>query len=222
MPVDPDAAVEITAFNRVPPFAQGLVRDLRLRWALEEIGLPYRTRLMDGMSPRPEGYVKEQPFEQVPTYHEGDVHLFESGAILLHIAEKDERLMPRDPAERGRTIAWLFSALNSVEPAIMNLIVIDVFAAGEEWAKLGRPRAEETARQKVGRVSAWLGDKEYLENRFTVADLLMVTVLRNLRHTRLVEEFPNLAAWKARCEARPAFQHALDAQCADFKELEAA
>lgn len=222
MPVDPNAAVEITAFNRVPPFAQGLVRDLRLRWAFEEIGLPYRTRLMDGMSPRPEGYVREQPFEQVPTYSEGDVHLFESGAILLHIAEKDERLMPRDPAGRGRTITWLFSALNSVEPAIMNLVTIDVFAAGEEWAKLGRPRAEDVVRQKLGRLSVWLGERDYLEERFTAADLLMVTVLRNLRHTKLVEEFPNLAAWKARCEARPAFQRALDAQCADFKELEAA
>lgn len=222
MPMDPDAPIEITAFNHVPPFAQGLVRDLRLRWALEEIDLPYRTRLMDGMSPRPAGYVKEQPFEQVPTYHEGDVHLFESGSILLHIAEKDERLMPRDPAGRGRTITWLFSALNSVEPAIMNLVVIDVFAAGEEWAKLGRPRAEETARQKLGRVSVWLGESEYLEDHFTAADLLMVTVLRNLRHTKLVEEFPNLVAWKARCEARPAFQRALDAQFADFREKEAA
>ena len=217
MPLDPAAAIEITAFRWVPEFAQGVVRDLRVRWALEEAGLAYRVRLLDAMSDRPVDYYCEQPFGQVPFYSEADLRLFESGAIVQHIGEKDERLLPRDPVSRARAIQWTYAALNSVEPALQNLVLIDVFYAGEEWAKLRRPGAEEFARLKLKRVADWLGDKQWLEgDRFTIGDLMMVTVLRNLRHTGLVAEQPNLGAFLARGEARPAFQRALADQLAVF------
>lgn len=218
MPVSPNASAEITAFNWVPPFARGLVRDLRVRWACEEIGLPYRVRLLDARGPKPADYVKEQPFEQVPCFRDGALQLFETGAILLHLGENDERLLPREAVARSRATAWLIAALNSVEPAIQNLASIDLFYANEEWAKLRRPGAVEFAQLKLSRVSAWLGEREWLEDRFTVGDLMMVTVLRNLRHTDLLSGFPNLVALQARAEARPAFQAALAAQLADFED----
>ncbi|WP_118857908.1 glutathione S-transferase family protein [Sphingomonas mesophila] len=216
MPIDPSAEIEITAFRWVPPFAAGLVRDQRLRWALEEIGLPYRVRLL-GFE-RPADYVKEQPFDQVPTYREGELLMFETGAIVQHIGEKDERLLPRDPVGRMRAIQWCFAALNSVEPAITNFSLIDIFYADQEWAKLRRSGAEEFARLKLKRVADWLGTREWLEDRFTIGDLLMVTVLRNLRQTDLVNAHPVLGPYLARGEARPAFQRALADQLATFAE----
>jgi hypothetical protein len=139
MPVDPNAPVRISAFNWVPPFAQGQVRDLRPRWALEEAGIAYAVRKLDAMAERPADYYGEQPFGQVPSYRDGNVLLFESGAIVLHIGRDCETLLPADPAARARATAWLIAALNSVEPYVMQLATIDVFAAGEEWAKLRRP-----------------------------------------------------------------------------------
>jgi glutathione S-transferase len=214
MPINPNAAIEITAFRWVPEFAQGVVRDLRARWALEEAGLDYRVRLLDQQ--RPPEYLLEQPFDQVPILKDGEVQIFESGAIAQYIGEKSEALLPRDTQDRYRAIQWTYAALNSVEPAILNLLLIDLFFTGEEWAKLRRPGAEEFARLKLKRVSDWLGDKEWLEGRFSIGDLLMVTVLRFLRHTKLVAEFPNLAAYLARGEARPAFKRALADQLATF------
>jgi glutathione S-transferase len=222
MPKDPSAAIEISAFSWVPDFAKGLVRDMRLRWALEEAGLPYRVRLLDAKAERPQDYFQEQPFGQVPIFVEGDLHMFESGAILLHIGERSETLLPKDEIGRARATCWLIAALNSIEPMIFELVNIDVFNAGEEWARLRRPEAERKVRGRLKQLSGWLQDKDYLEARFTVADLIMTTVLRNLRHTRLVGEHANLAAYVARCEARPAFQRALAAQLADFEEREAA
>lgn len=222
MPIQPDAAIEISAFDWVPDFARGLVRDLRIRWALEEAGLPYRVRLLDATAARPQDYFLEQPFGQVPVFIEGDVHMFESGAIVLHIAERSAALLPEDLLGRNRATCWLIAALNSVEPMIMELINIDVFNAGQEWAKLRRPEVESKIRERLGRLSDWLGGKDYLEGRFTAGDLIMTTVLRNLRHTGLVAEHPGLAAYVGRCEARPAFQRALAAQLGDFKEREAA
>ena len=216
MPVAPNAEIEITAFRWVPDFAAGLVRDLRVRWALEEAGLDYRVRLLG--EKKPPDYVREQPFEQVPTYRDTQVQIFETGAIVQYIGENEERLLPRDPQGRYRAIQWTFAALNSVEPALQNLVLVDIFFPDEQWAKLRRPSAEEFARVKLKRVSDWLGDKEWLEDRFTIGDLILVTVLRNLRHTKLVAEFPNLAAYQARGEARPAFQRALADQLAVFKE----
>ena len=217
MPVNPNASIEITAFKWVPPFAQGLVRDLRVRWALEEAGLDYKVRLLG--QPRPADYVKEQPFDQVPCFSDGTVNIFESGAIVQYIADKSEVLLPTDPQGRFRAIQWTYAALNSVEPAIQNVFAVTVFYADEEWAKLRRPGAEEFARLKLKRVSDWLGDKQWLEgDRFTIGDLMMVTVLRNLKHTGMVAEFPNLDAYLKRGEARPAFQQALADQIAPFRE----
>ena len=218
MPVNPNAPIEITAFKWVPDFAAGLVRDLRVRWALEEAGLDYRVRLL-GESKPPE-YVREQPFEQVPTYRDGTVQIFETGAIVQYIGEQDERLLPRDSQGRFRAIQWTSGALNSVEPALQQVVLCDIFYPNEEWSRLRRPGAADFARLKLKRVSDWLGDKDWLEDQFTIGDLLMVTVLRNLRHTKLVAEFPNLEAYKARGEARPAFQRALADQLAVFKENE--
>ncbi|MGI8527173.1 MAG: glutathione S-transferase family protein [Pseudolabrys sp.] len=217
-----DADIEITAFDWVPPFAAGQVRDLRVRWALEEAGLSYHVRLLDGGKERPAEYFREQPFGQVPFYREDDLRLFETGAILQHIGEKDERLLPRDPIGRAHAIQWTYAALNSVEPALMSLAVIDLFYSGEEWAKLRRPGAEEFAKLKLKRVADWLGERQWLEHRFTIGDLMMVTVLRILRHTDLVAERSNLAAYLARGETRPAFQRALAAQFGDFKSRDAA
>ena len=214
MPLNPNAAIEITAFSWVPQFAQGVVRDLRARWALEEAGLDYRVRLLG--QPRPTEYLREQPFDQVPCFNDGKVRIFESGAIVQYIGETSEELLPRDSQGRFRAIQWTYAALNSVEPAILNLLQIDIFFRDEEWAKRRRPGAEDFVKLKLKRVSDWLGDKEWLEDRFTIGDLVMITVLRFLRHTDLVTGFPNLAAYLKRGEARPAFQRALADQLAVF------
>jgi glutathione S-transferase len=217
MPVNPNAAIEITAFRWVPEFAQGVVRDLRARWALEEAGLDYRVRLLG--QERPSDYLKEQPFDQVPTLREGDLQIFESGAIAQYIGEKSETLLPLDKRERFRAIQWTYAALNSVEPAILNLLLIDIFFTGEEWAKLRRPGAEDFTKLKLKRLSDWLGDKQWLEgDRFTIGDLIMITTLRFLRHTDLVAGFDNLDAFVKRGEARPAFKRALADQLATFRE----
>ncbi|HEU4780545.1 MAG TPA: glutathione S-transferase family protein [Steroidobacteraceae bacterium] len=208
----------VTAFKWVPPFAQGLVRDLRVRWALEEAGLPYTEKLLaqgDQITP---AYRAVQPFGQVPVYEEDGLTLFESGSILLHIGEKSEVLLPKEPAIRARTITWMFAALNSVEPQVQNLTTIDLFFPNEEWAKLRRSGAEKMAQSRLNAIAASLEGRDYLEERFTVGDLLMVTVLRNLRHTSLVKDMPVLAAYQTRCEARPAFGRALAAQLAHFEK----
>lgn len=217
MPINPNAEIEITAYQWVPAFAQGVVRDLRARWALEEAGLEYRVRLLD-VQHKPSDYVLEQPFEQVPTLNDGKVRIFESGAIVQYVGEKSEALLPLDPQGRFRAIQWTYAALNSLEPALMNVIAIDVFYAGEQWAKLRREGAIEFAKLKLKRVSDWLGDKLWLEgDRFTIGDLMMVAVLRVLRGTGLLADFPNLASYVARGESRPAFQKALSDQLAVFR-----
>ena len=216
MPLNPDAPIEITAFRWVPEFAQGVVRDLRARWALEEAGLDYKVRLLDQQ--RPPEYLKE-PFDQVPILREGDLQIFESGAIVQYVGERSEALLPRDSTGRYRAIQWTYAALNSVEPAILNLLLIDVFYKDEEWAKLRRAGAADFARLKLKRLSDWLGDKTWLEgDRFTIGDLVMTTTLRFLRHTDMVAQFPNLAAFVKRAEARPTFQQALSDQLATFRE----
>jgi glutathione S-transferase len=214
MPQRDDAAIQVTGFAWVPPFARGHVRDLRVRWALEEIGLDYSTRLISAVE-RPTSYFGEQPYGQVPYYREGDIEMFESGAIVLHIAEKDERLLPRDPVGRARAITWLISALNSMEPYVMNMVTIDSFCAGQQWAELRRPEQVRMMERRLEHLSTALGDKDWLEGRFTVGDLMMVEALRNLTPDRL--SIPqNLQDYVARGEARPAFQAALAAQLADF------
>jgi glutathione S-transferase len=220
MPVDPNAEIEITAFRWVPPFAQGLVRDLRLRWALEEIGRPYRVRLLDATKPRPSEYFCEQPFGQVPIYKDQKVELFESGAILIHLGMEDERLLPAGTAPRMRAIAWLIAALNSVEPAIFPLLMINIFNKGEPWTDEARPKFVERLEGRLKCMSDALGKKEWLEDQFTIGDLMLVTVLRQLRGTGILDRFANLAELVRRGEARPAFQRALSDQLAVFREHE--
>jgi len=218
MPIDPNAQTVVTALRNVPDFAHGVVRDMRIRWALEEIGRPYRTELFDAMAPRPDDYRRWQPFGQVPAFDDGKVRLFESGAILLYLGEQDERLLPLDPRARWDATAWLIGALNSVEPGLMQIVSLDIFNAGKPWVKDARPSTVDFAKSRLGRVAEALGDQEWLTGHFTAADIMMVTVLRNLRHTDIVAEFPTLAAYQARGEARPAFQRALIDQKADLGE----
>jgi glutathione S-transferase len=210
--------ITISAFKWVPDFAQGQVRDLRARWALEEAGLRYKTRLLDqGDQDKPE-YRALQPFGQVPILEDDGFVLFESGAIVLHIGERSETLLPKDPVARARATQWLIAALNSIEPSLMNVAAIDLFYANEEWAKLRRPGAVAFAQRRLTGLSNALGDKPYLDgDRFTAGDLMMTTVLRILKHTDIVTSDKRLAAYLERCCARPAFKRALDAQIGDFK-----
>ena len=218
MPVDPSATTEITAFRWVPPFAAGLVRDLRIRWAMEEIGRPYRVRLLDGMNPRPADYFDEQPFGQVPAYRDETVQLFESGAILIHLAIEEEALLPAERNARMRAIAWLIAALNSVEPMIFELVNIDIFNRGQDWTKERRPQVVDKIDKRLGLLSDALGDQEWFEDRFSIGNLMMVSVLRNLRHTDLVARHAHLAALVARGEERAAFRLALADQLAVFAD----
>lgn len=209
--------ITISAFKWVPPFAQGLVRDLRVRWALEEAGLPYETRLIDGDVQKTAGYRAMQPFGQVPVLDDDGLVLFESGAIVLHIAEKSEALMPREGAGRARVAQNIIAALNSIEPFVQELAIIDLFHPGEEWTNERRPQAEADLRARLDDLAGWLGDKEYLDGRFTAGDIFMTHVLRILRHTDVLDDYPTLKAYKERNEARPAFQRALASQLAVFE-----
>ena len=211
--------ITISAFGWVPPFARGQVRDLRVRWALEEAGLPYKTRLLEqGDQDKPD-YRDLQPFGQVPIFEDGEFVLLETGAIVLHIGERCETLLPREPAARARATQWLIAALNSIEPFVMNVALIDIFYADQKWAKLRRPSAVQFVERRLAALSKTLGEKPYLDGaRFTAGDLMMTTVLRILRHTDIVTSDQRLAAYVERCTARPAFQRALAAQLGDFRE----
>ena len=209
----------ISAFKSVPEFAHGQVRDLRPRWALEEAGIPYRTRLLAQGDQNEPDYRALQPFGQVPMLEEDGFVLFESGAIVLYIGERSEALLPRDAGARRRATQWLIAALNSIEPFIMNVALIDVFYANEQWAKLRRPGAVEFVQKRLSALSTSLGDKPYLDgDRFTAGDLMMTTVLRILEHTDIVKSDKRLAAYVERCTARPAFKRALAAQIGDFRQ----
>ena len=206
----------VTAFEWVPEFARGLVRDLRVRWALEEVGRPYNSELLNARAPRPDDYLARQPFDQVPAFSDGELTIFETGAILLYLGEQDERLLPAAGQDRWTAIAWLFSALNSVEPIVQRITTYDLRNKDEPWMPGARESAIGMCRQKLGRVNDALAGKDWLAGTFSVADIAMVTVLNILRHTDLVPEYPALAEYKARGEARPAYKRALDAQYADF------
>ncbi|UCI07198.1 glutathione S-transferase family protein [Mesorhizobium sp. B1-1-8] len=208
-------SIRISAFAWVPPVAQGLVRDLRVRWALEEAGLGYeerRLKLGDNAAPE---YLALQPFGQIPAYEEDGLALFESGSIVLHIAERCETLLPSDPKGGARTKTWMFAALNTVEPPVLFLNQLQQMNSPEA-AALQKPVAEAVQRRLDG-VASRLSNRDYLEeDQFTAGDLLMTTVLRILRNTDLVSDMPVLVAYQSRCEARPAFQRALSAQMATF------
>jgi len=209
--------IKVTSLKSVPDFAKGLVRDIRVRWTLEELELPYEENLVTMAEKNTEAYRKRQPFGQVPVLEDGDLTLFESGSIVLHLCEKSDRLLPRDAAGRARARTWVFAALNSIEPSVSNLATIDLFSPKEEWAKLRRPEALNIVRKRFAELAHWLEGRTYLEEDFTAGDLVMTTVLRVSRHLPLIEEFPVLAAYRARCEARPAFQRALAAQLKSFE-----
>lgn len=215
--------IQVSAFRWVPPFAQGFVRDLRVRWALEEAGIPYEAALIGPDDQASERYRDWQPFGQVPAYKDGPVELFESGAIVLHIAGKSETLAPTDEAGRARVTAWVLAALNSIEPSIGELASIDIFHNGEAWTVERRPQVAEAVRGRLGQLSDWLGDKLYLEgDRFTAGDLIMTTVLRDVVNSGILAEFPTLDAYRQRCMARPAFARAMEAQLKPFRENEPA
>jgi len=206
--------ITLTAFRWVPAFAQGLVKDLRVRWALEEAGIPYQEKLIGPEDQSSVAYRALQPFGQVPVIETDDLTLFESGSIVLHIAEQSDALMPKDAAGRARTRTWVLAALNSIEPSLDNLGDTE----GEEaWAVARRPAALEKVQRRLGDLETWLGERDYLEGRFTAGDLMMTTVLRNLRQTDIVSNRPRLAAYVARCEARPAFQKALNDHMRPFE-----
>jgi glutathione S-transferase len=206
----------ITAYNWVPPIVQGLVRDLRVRWALEEAGLPYRVELIDQRN-KPADYREWQPWSQVPAYEEDGVRMFESGAIVLHIAGKSPALAPADPAARLRMTSWLFAALNSVEPPLAELVTIDFMHSDKDWAKVRRPMVVEFVQRRLKGVADAMAGRDWLEGDFSAADLMMATVLRMAGKTDLVQQ-AGLGDYLARCEARPAFQKALAGQMADFKD----
>ncbi len=207
----------LTAFRWVPDFAQGYVKDLRVRWALEEAGLPYQVMLLDLPVPVSSDYRRWQPFGQAPAYRDDEVELFESGAIVLHLAARSEALAPTDAAGRARVSAWVFAALNSIEPHAQNLIQFDPAADGS-WADAHRTRLETLLTGRLAALEAWLGDRTYLERRFTAGDLMMAMVLRELVDSGVLARFPALDAHRRRCEARPAFIRALEAQLQVFRE----
>lgn len=205
----------VTAFHSGPQAAHGMARDMRIRWALEEAGLPYETRTIDFAS-RDQGRATGQPFGQIPFYTDGDVAMFESGAIVLEIAEASEALLPRDRPARALAKSWLFAALNTVEPVTWPVVMNRVLKP--DWAEAAEADLVARAHDKLKPVADALGDQDWLEGRFTVGDLMMVSVFRHAALAGLLEPYPNLLAFTARGEARPAFQRALAANDADFRD----
>lgn len=206
----------ITAFDWVPDFARGQVRDLRVRWALEEVGQPYRVRYLSQGEQKAPPHRARQPFGQVPTYEEGELVLYESGAIVLHVADSRDGLLPDDRIGHARAVEWAFAALNTVEPPIMDHAIATLFEANEPWSRPRLPAVEARIRERLGEAAARLGEREWYDSAFSAGDLLMIAVLRNLRGTPLLDDHPTLAAYVARGEARPAFRRALADQLAGF------
>ena len=208
----------ITAFERSPDRGRGLARDMRVRWALEEVGQPYRVRLVSFAGMKEPAHRRRHPFGQIPTYEEGDLTLFESGAIVFHVAERHAGLLPDEPNARARAIAWMFAALNTVEPPIVERGMAILLEHERSWHEERLAVLEDRVRTRLGELSRRLGEADWLDGGFSAGDLLMVTVLRRLSGSGEVEKYPNLAAYVARGEARPAYQRAFDAQRAVFTD----
>jgi glutathione S-transferase len=206
--------IVITAFERSPDGGKGLARDTRVRWALEETGQPYEVRLVSFKAMKEAAHLALHPFGQIPTYEEGDRVLFETGAIVLHIAERYAGLFPADADARARAIAWMFAALNSVEPPILDLSIAKFQEGDKPWAQQRLPLVSDRIRDRLRQLAARLGDAEWLDGAFSAGDLMMVSVLLRLRASGILDEFPALAAYVARGEARPAYQRAFAAQLA--------
>ena len=206
----------ITAFESSPDRGQGLARDMRVRWALEEVGQPYDVRLLSFKAMKEPPHLALHPFGQIPTYEEGDLALFETGAIIFHIAQHHAGLLPDDADARARAINWMFAALSTVEPPILELEQAEYVDAGKPWYEERLPMLEDRVRVRLGQLSTRLGDADWLDGAFSAGDLMMVMVLRRLDGSGLVEEYPNLSAYVARGKARPAYSRAFDAQLAVF------
>jgi glutathione S-transferase len=206
----------ITAFEQSPDRGRGLARDMRVRWALEEVGQRYDVRLVSFSEMKTPGHLAVHPFGQIPTYEAAGLALFESGAIVLHIAERHRGLLPDDPDGRARAIAWMFAALSTVEPPIVERGSAALLEREASWYEARRPILDDRVRVRLGQLSARLGDADWLDGAFSAGDLMMVTVLRRLTGSGIVEEYPNLAAYVARAEARPAYQRAFAEQLAVF------
>ena len=204
----------ITAFARSPDRGRGLARDMRVRWALEEVGQPYNVRLVSFSEMKEPAHRALHPFGQIPTYEEGELALFETGAIVFHIAERHPGLLPDDANARARAITWMFAALNTVEPPILELANARLLEGDKPWNKERLPLVADRVRKPLDPLSARLGDADWLDGEFSAGDLMMVSVLLRLRSSGLLDEFPNLAAYVARGEARPAYKRAFAAQLA--------
>ena len=206
----------ITAFEQSPDRGNGLARDMRVRWALEEVGQPYDVRLVSFAAMKASAHRARNPFGQIPTYEEGDLALFESGAIVLHIAERHGGLLPEDANARSRAIMWMFAALDTIEPSIFDRSLVMILERDEPWYDKRLRVLEDSIRKRLGNLSDRLGEADWLDGAFSAGDLLMVTVLRRLHGSGILEEYPNLSAYVARGEARPAYKRAFAAQLAVF------
>jgi glutathione S-transferase len=208
--------ITITGFEESPDRGAGLARDMRVRWALEETGQPYQVRLLSFASMKQPAHLALHPFGQIPTYEEDGLALFETGAIVLHIAQRFAGLLPDPPDVRARAIMWMFAALNTVEPPILDLTIAKIVEAGESWAAARLPLVRERIRTRLAQLARSLGDAQWLQGEFSAGDLMMVSVLLRVRRSGILDEFPALAAYVARGEARPAYQRAFAAQLAVF------
>ncbi|MGP4687020.1 glutathione S-transferase family protein [Agrobacterium pusense] len=209
--------ITITAFERSPDGGKGLARDMRVRWALEEVGQPYEVRLLSFKAMREQGHLALQPFGQIPTYEEGDLVLFESGAIIFHIAERHAGLLPREANARARAIMWMFAALSTVEPPVVEHFVAGFVERDKSWRRERLEIVDERIRKRLGELSQRLGEGEWLDGAFTAGDLLMISVLQRIKSSGILDEYANLAAYVARGEARPAYRRAFADQLAVFK-----
>jgi glutathione S-transferase len=206
--------IVITAFERSPDEGKGLARDTRVRWALEEVGQPYEVRLVSFRALKEPAHLALHPFGQIPTYEEGNLILFETGSIVFHIAEHHAGLLPDDANARARAITWMFAALNTVEPPILELVTAKLLEGDKPWSKERLPLAEDRVRNRLNQLSARLGDADWLDDAFSAGDLMMVSVLLRLRASGILNEFPSLVAYVARGEARAAYKRAFAAQLA--------
>jgi glutathione S-transferase len=206
--------ITITAFERSPDGGQGLARDTRVRWALEEVGQPYEVRLVSFRAMKEPAHLALHPFGQIPTYEEGDLALFETGAIVLHIAERHAGLLPNDPNARARAITWMFAAVNTLEPPILELANAKLLEGDRPWNRDRLPLVEDRVRNRMGQLARRLGDADWLDGAFSAGDLMMASVLLRLRSSGMLDEYPKLAAYVARGEARPAYKRAFAAQLA--------
>jgi glutathione S-transferase len=208
--------IVITAFESSPDGGKGLARDTRVRWALEEVGQPYEVRLVSFGAMKQPAHLALHPFGQIPTYEDGDLALFETGSIVFHIAERHAGLLPDDANARARAITWMFAALNTVEPTILELATARLLEGDKPWTRERLPLVEESVRSRLKQLSARLGDADWLDGAFSAGDLMMVSVLLRLRASGILSEYPKLAAYVARGEARPAYRRAFDAQLAVY------